>query len=74
MTKKLHSQQNKNDVIKIVACPTCRKSVKWDQENIFRPFCSKRCKLIDLGEWASEGHKIPGEKTIISDEHSEQDY
>ena len=27
-----------------------------------RPFCSKRCRLIDLGEWASEGHRIAGEE------------
>lgn len=45
----------------IVPCPTCRKSVEWSSKNSFRPFCSERCKLIDLGEWASEGHSIPGE-------------
>jgi len=42
----------------IVDCPTCQKKVAWSDENTYRPFCSKRCKLIDLGEWASEGHKI----------------
>jgi len=42
----------------IVDCPTCQKKIEWKAENAFRPFCSKRCKLIDLGEWASEGHKI----------------
>jgi hypothetical protein len=41
-----------------VNCPTCTKKVVWNVENTYRPFCSKRCKLIDLGEWASEGHKI----------------
>lgn len=41
-----------------VNCPTCEKSVVWQVENKFRPFCSERCKLIDLGEWASESHKI----------------
>jgi len=41
-------------------CPTCREEVIYSKENTFRPFCSKRCKLIDLGEWASEGHKISG--------------
>lgn len=44
----------------IVACPTCKKSLAWKAENTFRPFCSKRCKLIDLGEWASESHRIAG--------------
>lgn len=43
-----------------VKCPTCEKEVAWKKDNLYRPFCSERCKLIDLGEWASEGHKIPG--------------
>jgi len=41
-----------------VPCPTCAKEVIWQPSNEFRPFCSKRCQLIDLGEWAEEGHKI----------------
>ena len=46
----------------IVKCPTCSKSVAWSDSNEYKPFCSKRCKLIDLGEWASEGHKIAGQQ------------
>lgn len=42
-------------------CPTCQKETLWSPDNPHRPFCSERCKLIDLGEWASEGHAIPGE-------------
>ncbi|WP_237057661.1 DNA gyrase inhibitor YacG [Microbulbifer sediminum] len=42
-------------------CPTCKKPIEWNAKFPFRPFCSERCKLIDLGEWASEGHKIPGQ-------------
>ncbi len=41
-----------------VSCPTCAKEVVWQPESTYRPFCSKRCQLIDLGEWADEGHKI----------------
>jgi endogenous inhibitor of DNA gyrase (YacG/DUF329 family) len=41
-----------------VACPTCQKDVLWQPESTHRPFCSERCKLIDLGEWADENHKI----------------
>ena len=41
-----------------VSCPTCKKQVLWLPENEYRPFCGKRCQLIDLGEWADEGHKI----------------
>ena len=44
-----------------ITCPTCHKQNTWYPENAFRPFCSDRCKLIDLGEWASETRKIPGE-------------
>lgn len=44
-----------------VKCPTCGKTVEWSSDNPWRPFCSERCKLIDLGEWAEETHRIPGE-------------
>ena len=44
----------------IVNCPNCGKSAKWTPKNPFRPFCSERCKLIDLGAWASGGRVIPG--------------
>ena len=44
-----------------VACPTCKKVVAWVAEEKFKPFCSQRCKLIDLGDWATEAHKIPGQ-------------
>lgn len=41
-----------------VPCPTCEKQVSWLPENEYRPFCCKRCQLIDLGDWADENHKI----------------
>ncbi|SQH74867.1 DNA gyrase inhibitor YacG [Shewanella benthica] len=44
-----------------VKCPTCQTEVIWNSESKFRPFCSDRCKLIDLGDWASEKHVIPVE-------------
>jgi endogenous inhibitor of DNA gyrase (YacG/DUF329 family) len=40
-------------------CPTCSKPVQW-QDNPYRPFCSERCKLIDLGKWVSEEYRVPG--------------
>ena len=46
---------------RIVACPQCRNPAQWRADNPFRPFCSERCKLIDLGDWAAERHAIPGE-------------
>jgi endogenous inhibitor of DNA gyrase (YacG/DUF329 family) len=45
-----------------VNCPTCRRELDW-QAAPFRPFCSERCRLIDLGAWLSEQHAIPGEST-----------
>lgn len=44
-----------------VRCPTCGKQVRWSKESKWRPFCSERCRLIDLGEWIAERHSIPGE-------------
>lgn len=43
----------------IVHCPICKRKVEWIAENEFRPFCSERCRLIDLGEWASGNRYIP---------------
>lgn len=45
----------------LVRCPQCGRPVEWTPENRFRPFCSERCKLIDLGQWASERYRVPGE-------------
>ena len=42
-----------------ITCPNCGQQNTWRPENAFRPFCSDRCKLIDLGEWANESRKIP---------------
>ncbi|MEO2267970.1 DNA gyrase inhibitor YacG [Pseudoalteromonas pernae] len=42
----------------IVQCPTCKNDVVWGETSPFRPFCSKRCQLIDLGEWSSESNAI----------------
>lgn len=46
---------------KSVACPTCGKTVPWSAASPWRPFCSERCRLIDLGEWLGEEKRIPGE-------------
>ncbi len=43
-----------------VKCPTCGTDVAWSTKSPFRPFCSEKCRLIDLGDWASENHAIPG--------------
>ncbi|WP_434636488.1 DNA gyrase inhibitor YacG [Klebsiella sp. I138] len=57
----------------IVNCPTCGKSVVWNEQSLFRPFCSKRCQLIDLGEWAAEEKRIPSASDLSdSDGWSEE--
>lgn len=43
-----------------VKCPTCGRSIEWSEKSPFRPFCSERCRIIDLGAWLSEKHAIPG--------------
>jgi uncharacterized protein len=56
-----------------VPCPTCQRLVEWSEASPFRPFCSERCKMIDLGAWFAEKHVIPGEEipsTVEDDEGS----
>ena len=52
-------------MVKIVQCPECSTAVPWQDNQEWKPFCSERCKLIDLGEWASEGHRITGESILV---------
>jgi endogenous inhibitor of DNA gyrase (YacG/DUF329 family) len=47
-----------NKTAPIVTCPHCGKEHKWDASNRFRPFCSERCKVIDLGKWANEEYRV----------------
>ncbi|AUM14105.1 DNA gyrase inhibitor YacG [Ketobacter alkanivorans] len=56
-----------------VKCPTCEKEIEYSTDNPFRPFCSERCKLIDLGEWASGERFIPGEPDWSLDDEEPQD-
>ena len=51
----------------IVACPTCGASVAFDAASPWRPFCSERCRLIDLGEWFGEERRIPGASAFPED-------
>lgn len=46
----------------LVTCPTCGAKVEWTELQLWRPFCSERCRLIDLGKWAGEEHRIPSEE------------
>jgi len=55
-----------------VKCPTCNREVQWSDASPFRPFCSERCRLIDLGAWLSEERGIAGE-SVKDDQAAEDD-
>jgi uncharacterized protein len=48
-----------------VKCPTCGRSIEWSEQSPFRPFCSERCRIIDLGAWLTEKHAIPGSESQL---------
>lgn len=50
-----------------VRCPQCGQASEWSPDNPWRPFCSERCKQIDLGCWANESYRIAGQ---LSDEEA----
>ncbi len=60
--------------VRKVKCPQCGLLALYSPENPARPFCSDRCKLIDLGEWASEGYKVPVQAQEYNEKELEQLY
>ena len=48
-----------------IQCPTCRRELDWESAP-FRPFCSERCRLVDLGAWLTEQRAIPGDSPTAS--------
>jgi len=54
-----------------ISCPQCKKEKEWEG-NPFRPFCSERCKVGDLANWADESYRVPGEKITIVTEGCEE--
>ena len=59
-----------------VKCPHCGLLTFYTSDNAFRPFCSERCQIIDLGAWASEAYKIPASASSdsLSSDTDEIDY
>jgi len=55
-----------------ITCPVCKNITTWE-ENPFRPFCSERCKLIDLGAWASGEYKVPGNVVDEADQSGQEE-
>jgi hypothetical protein len=54
-----------------VACPSCGKEVVWVTTNPYRPFCSERCKNIDLGAWATERYRVAATEEPHPEDQSE---
>lgn len=54
-----------------VTCPNCHRAVDWANAP-YRPFCSERCRLIDLGAWLTEQRAIAGEPASIETERSRE--
>lgn len=55
----------------IVECPHCGAQVNWSEAATWRPFCSERCKMVDLGAWFSEEHVIPGKSDAPGEQWDE---
>jgi uncharacterized protein len=55
-----------------VKCPTCGRSIEWSDQSPFRPFCSERCRIIDLGAWLTEKHAIPGPESQLEADAPEE--
>ena len=49
-------------------CPTCNKETEYSG-NPYRPFCSERCKLLDLGKWAGGGFRVPTDERPPEETH-----
>jgi len=63
-------------VLKAIRCPLCRCPTTWEG-NPHRPFCSQRCRLADLGNWAMERYRVPGppaeDAAAADDEHEDEE-
>jgi uncharacterized protein len=47
--------------LRVAPCPRCGQRASLETANAWRPFCSERCKMIDLGKWAAGEYSIPAE-------------
>ncbi len=66
--------------MKQIPCPNCQKAVNLTEKTPYRPFCSERCRLIDLGAWASEDYQISDKSqagdnsNLLSDDETIEDW
>ncbi len=54
-----------------ITCPACGGPSRYASDNAFRPFCSQRCRSLDLGAWASERYRV-GATAATNDESNER--
>jgi endogenous inhibitor of DNA gyrase (YacG/DUF329 family) len=64
--------QNDSTAPRTVSCPTCSAPVEWSPLQKWRPFCSERCHMIDLGSWLDESNRIPSTDSIASATEQDQ--
>ncbi len=60
--------RSKRPSLRIVSCPTCKGDSLYAPDNLFRPFCSQRCKNNDFGAWASEAFRVAAPPMRAEDE------
>ena len=58
---------------RFVPCPQCGRPVEWAATSRWRPFCSARCKMIDLGAWAAETYRVPVAESSEPDDQAGKD-
>lgn len=63
--------QKDNPPVKLVVCPGCGGDSIYAPANVFRPFCSQRCKNNDFGAWASEGFRLPADAPLDYEPYSD---
>jgi endogenous inhibitor of DNA gyrase (YacG/DUF329 family) len=73
-----HTDENRSQHAHRFRCPTCKRIVKSSEQDPstqmkFFPFCSERCKLIDLGAWFDAEYRIPSRPDEESERPSEDD-
>ncbi len=70
--KQASSPNMATQTLKNIKCPNCQKVTAWEG-NPFRPFCSERCKMIDLGAWAGEEYRIAGDRREEEKDSGQED-
>jgi uncharacterized protein len=64
--------QKDTSITRLIRCPNCQNRTRYDATNIFRPFCSERCKNADIVSWAEERYQIPSPVTAEDAEGNPQ--